>query len=192
MTVDTAQHFKTCETISDLASGSGYANDTVKNAILDLQNFFQVTRNKENDKIIASEIFLNLKDEEIAEKLAEQIEAHVVVKKIYEQLKPGEWIWQDDFQKLLYDDGKTKLTTAKDYASKMLSWFYFAGLLERKDDWLVVRPTNPKQGKQKGKPQDCDVINHNNDTHSKSKRSKKSVSPGQIDFFDLLQSQGDI
>ncbi|MCC3591219.1 restriction endonuclease [Microcoleus sp. PH2017_28_MFU_U_A] len=137
---------KTCETISDLASGSGYANDTVQNAILDLQNFFQVTRNKENGKIIASEIFLNLKDEEIAEKLAEQIEAHVVIKKIYEQLKPGESMSLYKFQKLL----SNRQTTAKDYASKMLSWFYFTGLLEKRLNG-IVRPTHAKQGKEKGK-----------------------------------------
>jgi hypothetical protein len=179
---------KSCETISDLESGSGGKNGIVENAVLDLQNFFQVTRNKENGKIIASEIFLNLKDEEIAEKLAEQIEDHVVIKKMYEQLKPGESMWKDDFKKLLGKilcEGKEMNSrTPKNYASKMLSWFCFAGLLEIKDDWLVVRPTHPKQGKQKGKPELCDL--------DKRKRSKRSVSPGQTDLFDWLKSQGDI
>ena len=164
-----------CETISDLASRSKYRHGIVTNAVLDLQNFFQVTRNKENGKIIASEIFLNLKDEQIAEELAEQIEAHVVIKKMYEKLNPGESMWQDDFQKLLSDEENLKSTTAKDYASKMLSWFYFAGLLERKEDWLVARPINPRQGQQKGKPEDCD---------NKRKISKWSV--GQPSLLDLL------
>ncbi|PSB09399.1 hypothetical protein C7B69_22315 [filamentous cyanobacterium Phorm 46] len=172
---------KSCETISDLASGSGYGNGIVTNAVLDLQNFFQVTRNKENDKIIASEIFLNLKNEEIAEELAEKIEAHVVIKKIYEKLNPGESMWQDEFHKLLgeiwFEGKEMNQKTLSDYASKMLSWFYFAGLLERKEDWLVVRPTHPKQGKQKGKPEDCDVSN-------KRKISKWSV--GHPSLLDLL------
>ncbi len=142
---------------------------------MDLQNFFQVTRNKENGKIIVSEIFLNLKDEEIAEQLAEQIEAHVVIKKMYEKLNPGESMWQDDFKKLLSDEENLTSKTAKDYASKMLSWFYFAGLLERKEDWLVARPINPRQGQQKGQPEDCD---------NKRKISKWSV--GSPSLFDLL------
>lgn len=70
--------------------------------------------------------------------IAEQIEAHVVIKKMYEQLKPGESMWQDDFQKLLgeilFDGKEMKQKTLSDYASKMLSWFYFTGLLERKED----------------------------------------------------------
>lgn len=176
-----------CETISDLAGVSKYGDGIVTNAVQDLQNFFQVTKDKKSGKIIASEVFLKLKNEEIAEKLAEEIEAHVVIKKMYEHLKPGESMWQDEFQKLLgeiwFEGKEINQKTLSDYASKMLSWFYFAGLLERKEDWLVVRPTNPKQGKQKGKPEDCDVSN-------KRKISKWSV--GHPSLLDLLPSQGDI
>ncbi len=171
------------ETISDLVPVSKYAESTVKNALQDLQNFFEVTKDKESGKIIASEIFLQLKDEEIAEKLAEQIEAHVVIKKIYKQLNPGEWMWLAEVKNLLSDEEKLKPTTATDYASKMLSWFHFAGLLEVSKG-RIVRPTYPKQGKQKGKPLDCDF--------NKPKIPKGSVNQGEPTFFDWLQSQGDI
>lgn len=166
---------KSCETISDLESESGKKKSTVTNAVLDLQNFFQVTRNKENGKIIVSEIFLNLKDEEIAEKLAEQIEAHVVIKKIYEELEPGEWMRLAKVQKLLHD-GKTKSTTPKDYASRMLSWFHFAGLLEVKNG-RIFRPTHPKQGIQKGKPEKCEP--------QYEPQPKSDETPGQLSLFLL-------
>ena len=165
-----------CETISDLESGSEYGNGMVTNAVLDLQNFFQVTKNKENGKIIVSEIFLNLKDEQIAEELAEQIEAHVVIKKIYEELEPGEWMWLAKVQKLLHD-GKTTSRTAKDYASRMLSWFHFAGLLEVRNG-RIFRPTHPKQGIQKGKPDKCEP--------QYAPQPKSNVVPGQLSFPDLL------
>ena len=163
------------ETISDLVGVSKYAEKTVKNALQDLQNFFEVTKDKKSDKIIASDIFLQLKDEEIADKLAEQIEAHVLIKKIYEQLKPGEWMWLAEVQNLLSDEEKLKPATATDYASKMLSWFHFAGLLEVSKG-RIVRPTHPKQGKQKGKPLDCEP--------PYDPQPKSNVVPGQLPIFD--------
>lgn len=163
------------ETISDLVYVSEYAESTVKNALQDLQNFFEVTKDKKSGKIIASEKFFKLKDEEIAEKLAEQIEAHVVIKKIYEQLNPGEWMWLAEVQNLLSEEEKLKSTTATDYASKMLSWFHFAGLLEVSKG-RIVRPTHPKQGKQKGKPLDCEP--------PYDQQPKSNVVPGQLLFFD--------
>jgi len=163
------------ETISDLVPASNYAESTVKNALQDLQNFFEVTKDKKSGKIIASEKILKLKDEEIAEKLAEQIEAHVVIKKIYEQLNPGEWMWLAEVQNLLSDEEKLRSTTATDYASKMLSWFHFAGLLEVSKG-RIVRPTHPKQGKQKGKPLDCEP--------PYNPQPKSNVVPGQLPFFD--------
>ena len=168
---------KRWETISDLVSESGYKKSTVTNAILDLQNFFQVTSNKKSGKIIASEIFLNLKDEQIAEELAEQIEAHVVIKKIYEELEPGEWMWLAKVQDLLSDEEKLKSTTAKDYASKMLSWFHFAGLLEERNG-RIFRPTHQKQGRQKGKPEKCEP--------QYAPQPKSNVAPGQLSLLDLL------
>ena len=164
------------ETISDLVTASQYGPGTVNNAIQDLQNFFQVTKDKKSGKIIVSEIFLKLKDEEIAEKLAEQIEAHVVIKKIYEQRSPGEWMWLAELQKMLSDEQKLKSTTATDYASKMLSWFHFAGLLEERNGRIAI-PTHPKQGKQKGKPENCEP--------QYEQQPKSSVVPGQLSLLDL-------
>jgi hypothetical protein len=161
---------------SDLVRESPYEDSTVDNAIGDLQKFFQVTKDQESGEIIASEIFSNLKDEEIAEKLAEQIQDHVIIKKIYEQLKPGEVMWLAEFQNLLSEQYNLNSTTASDYASKMLSWFHFAGLLEERNG-KIVRPNNPKQGKQKGKPENCEP--------TYALQPKSTVAEGQPPLFDI-------
>ena len=162
---------------SDLVHESGYEDSTVDNAIGDLQKFFQVTKHQESGKIIVSDIFLNLKDEEIAEKLAEEIQDHVMIKEFYEQRKPGEWMWFAEFKKLLSDRENLKPETAKDYASKMLSWFHFAGLLEVKNG-RIFRPTHPKQGIQKGKPDKCEP--------QYDPEPKSNDTPGQLSLLDLL------
>ncbi len=161
---------------SDLVHESGYEDSTVDNAIGDLKKFFQVTKHQESGKIIASDIFLNLKDEEIAEKLAEQMQDHVMIKKFYEQRKPGELMWFAEFKNLLSDQENLNPKTAKDYASKMLSWFHFAGLLEERDG-KIVRPNNPKQGKQKGKPENCEP--------QYAEQPKSTKTEGQLSWLDI-------
>lgn len=162
---------------SDLVHESGYEDSTVDNAIGDLKKFFQVTKHQESGKIIASDIFINLKDEEIAEKLAEQMQDHVMIKKFYEQRKPGELMWFAEFKNLLSDQENLNPETAKDYASKMLSWFHFAGLLEHRDG-KIVRPNNPKQGKQKGKPNNCEP------KPKYAEQPKSTLAEGQLSLLD--------
>lgn len=163
---------------SDLVHESGYEDSTVDNAIGDLKKFFQVTKHQESGKIIASDIFINLKDEEIAEKLAEQMQDHVMIKKFYEQRKPGELMWFAEFKNLLSDQENLNPETAKDYASKMLSWFHFAGLLEHRDG-KIVRPNNPKQGKQKGKPNNCEP------KPKYAEQPKSTEAEGQLSWLDI-------
>ena len=84
-------------------------------------------------------------------------------------------MWLAEVQNLLSDEEKLRSTTATDYTSKMLSWFHFAGLLEVSKG-RIVRPTHPKQGKQKGKPLDCEP--------PYNPQPKSNVVPGQLPFFD--------
>jgi hypothetical protein len=61
------------------------------------------------------------------------------------------------FQKIVakaysIEDNENKKTT-QDYASRMLSWFLFAGLLEKQQKQRILRPVG--EGKQKGKSLDC-------------------------------------
>ncbi|MEH2248790.1 restriction endonuclease [Nostoc sp.] len=166
-----------------LVQNSGYEKGTVDNAIQDMQNFLQVEKYRDTDIITAPEYLIKLKDEELSEHLAEQIEAHIIIREIYEKIKPDEWIWYEEFKELWKkfepDEGKLKPATKKDYTSRMLSWFCFAGLLEIRQDWLIARPIRPRQGKQKGKLSECNF--------DKPRASKSRINPGQLSLFDILE-----
>lgn len=69
--------------------------------------------------------------------------------------------------------------SVKDYASRMLSWFCFAGLLEVRQGYFIAIPIHPKQGKQKGKILECEF--------SRRKTSKFKIHSGQLSFWDLLE-----
>ncbi len=171
-------------TSSELVEITKYKKSTIDNAIQDLQNFFQVEKDIKSKKIIAPNNLINLQDHELAEHLADQIEDHIVIREIYENLMPDQYIWEDDFKKLLRkiysEQGSIKPESIEDYTSKMLSWFWFTGLLEKRQTWLIARPLRLRHGKQKGKPSECDL--------DKSKISKSYVTPGHPSLLDLLDS----
>lgn len=171
-------------TLLELVDKTQYQKSTVKNAIQDLQNFFQVERDTKNHQIIAPANLIHLPDYELADHLADQIEDHIVIRDIYDSLMPDQCIWYDDFkhrlQKLYSDESSIKLTSSKDYTSKMLSWFCFTGLLEIRQNWLIARPMRHRYGKQKGKLLECEF--------DKPKKSKYYVTPGHPNLLDLLDS----
>lgn len=166
--------------LEELLQKTDYENSTVDNAIQDLQNFFQVEKDKSNNYILVPEHLISLQDDELADHLADHIEDHIVIREIYENNKPNQCIWYDDFKNLLRriysEEGSIKPETPKNYSSKMLSWFCFAGLLEIRQDWLIARPIRPRSGKQKGKVSQCEF--------DKRKRSKSKVHEGQLELFD--------
>ena len=142
-------------TFARLVDISGQKKSKIDSIVGDLQNFFQVIRNK--DLIIMEDSIANLSDDEIADYLANQLEEHIVLKEVYAQVKPGKTMTLWGFQKLLIKaynlTGKPK--TPQDYASRMLSWFFFAGLLEKRSSTVFARPIG--EGKQKGKLMNCEV-----------------------------------
>lgn len=140
---------------TELLSRAKQKKPTVQSIILDLQNFCLVTY--QQDTIKSQPDLLKVGDERIADYLAKQLGEHIVIKELYEQLKPGKVMTLWGFQKLVakaysIEDSENK-KTAQDYASRMLSWFLFAGLLEKQQNRLIVRPLG--EGKQKGKSLDC-------------------------------------
>lgn len=154
---------------------------TINNAIEDLQNFFQVTIDRKNDHITAPINLIKLTDNELAENLAEQIESHLLIREIFNKIKPDQWLWHEEFKQLLNQlssKENLKPETQKDYTSRMLSWFCFAGLLEIRQNWLIARPIHPRQGKQKGKLLECEF--------NKKRVPKSSVNPAQLTLFDYL------
>ena len=171
-------------TRAELAGIVKLKESTVQNALDDLRNFFQVELDKKTGRIIVPGKNLKLGDNELADILAEQIESHIVVREIYDKLKPDQWLWYEEFKQILKkksssDGQKLSPDTPKDYASRMLSWFCFAGLLEIRQDWLIARPIHLKQGKQKGKALECEF--------KKRKTPISKINPDQLSLLDLLE-----
>jgi hypothetical protein len=166
-------------TTKGLAEKLQLRQGTIENAIVDLQNFFQVSIDRKNHYITAGTDLINLTDNELAENLAEQIESHLIIREMFNKVKPDQCIWHEEFKQLLNQlssKKNLKPETLKDYTSRMLSWFCFAGLLEIRQNWLIARPIHPRQGKQKGKPSECEF--------NIGKISKSSVNLGQLTLFD--------
>jgi hypothetical protein len=106
----------------------------------------------QQDIIKAEPSLLKAGDDEIADYLARQLKDHILIKELYEQLKPGKMMTLWGFQgvvKQTFSLETARKQTTKDYASRMLSWLLFTGLLEKQQNQLFVRPIG--KGKQKGK-----------------------------------------
>jgi predicted transcriptional regulator len=142
-------------TLNELLSIAKQKKPTIQSIVLDLQNICLVTY--KHDLIEVHPKLVNAGDLEIANYLENQLEEHVVIREVYKQTQPGKLMTLWGFQKLVakaycIEDSQNK-KTAQDYASRMLSWFLFAGLLEKQQNKLLARPIG--EGKQKGKPLDC-------------------------------------
>lgn len=141
-------------TFQDFLIRLGKSKENVRSLLLDMQNFCLVTYQQEIIK--AEPNLVNAGDDEIADYLARQLEDHILLQKLYDQLKPGKmmtlWGFQD-VVKQTFSLKTTRRNTTKDYASRMLSWLLFTGLLEKQQKELFVRPIG--DGKQKGKLSDC-------------------------------------
>lgn len=146
-------------TLVELIRIAKYKNQTIQSVLWDLQNFGLVTYHVDKREI--NSIFKNASNEEIANYLAKQLEEHLVIKEITKQLKPGKpmtlWGFQSFLAKAYSLEKNHKKNTIKDYASRMLSWFLFAGLLEKHGYQQIVIPVG--EGKQKGKALDCTFSN---------------------------------
>lgn len=119
-----------------------------------MQNFCLVTY--QQDIIKAEPSLLNAGDDEIADYLAKKLEEHILTKELSDQFKPGRMMTLWGFQNVVkktFSLKTTKEKTTQDYASRMLSWLLFTGLLEKQQNQLFVRPIG--EGKQKGKLFDC-------------------------------------
>ena len=136
---------------------------TVQSVLWDLQHFCLVTW--QSDLIEVNPVLENAGDKEIAEYLAKQLEEHIVIREIYDQIKHGKPMTSLGFQNFLAEaysfESRASKTTIRDYASRMLSWFLFAGLLEKQGNQQIIIPVG--EGKQKGKALDCILSNSKQD-----------------------------
>ncbi|MBD2291974.1 DUF4297 domain-containing protein [Anabaena sphaerica FACHB-251] len=154
--------------------------DNVNNIISDLRHFFQVEYDTKTKSIKIKKDLLDKDDNEISDYLREQLEEHLVIKEICKnkhKIKTGKYFKKDMLKDLLktlyssesedeYEDIELPLLTISTkkkvqkrdkfdhYTSRLLSWFRFAGIIERKieqdEDSILLIPTN-RPGKEKGK-----------------------------------------
>jgi Holliday junction resolvase-like predicted endonuclease len=140
-------------------NGKSCTEKTIQNAIIDMTNFLPIEYDQKNKKLIINdERILNFNNFEIADYIHERMQHHIIIKKIYERQK--KLITEPEFYQLLQQAYSIKEENLKDYKSKMLSWFMFAGLLEKRYNRLFAIPIG--QGQQKGKPSDCTLSKQKN------------------------------
>lgn len=136
---------------SEVVEASGYKEATINNITRDLYNFGLISRRR--NQFIAQDNLVNLGSLEIADYLANQLEKHTIIKTIYEKISPGDHMTLNKFRDVVANAPYTKESlnpkTPNDNAARIISWFCFAGLLEYRDQWWIVRPKG--NGKDKGK-----------------------------------------
>lgn len=140
-------------------NGQSGTDKTIQNAIIDMTNFLPIEYDQKNKKLIINdERILNFNNFEIADYIHQRMQHHIIIQKIHEMQK--KLITEHEFYQLLQQEYRIKEENLKDYKSKMLSWFMFAGLLEKRYNRLFAIPIG--QGQQKGKPSDCTLSKQKN------------------------------
>ncbi|MDB9452018.1 hypothetical protein PN442_19790 [Dolichospermum circinale CS-547] len=146
---------------------------TIENIIRDLRYLFQVEYDVKNDNFLVLEDLLKLDDKEIANYLQGQLKEHLIVKKLnnHPEFKPEVKFYRSKFASFVKEFYSEKSINEKsikkgnrdksdDYTSRILSWLYFAGLIERHDikpKEVLVIPFN-RSGRQQGKLDESESI----------------------------------
>ncbi|MEH2240106.1 PIN domain-containing protein [Nostoc sp.] len=159
-------------TYKELGEKYKYSESKIINILSDLQVFKMVT--VEHGKVSIIQSLTNSDNIAIANYLAILLNQHVVVQKIYKQLKPNEVFSREYLKTLIkqvYPEDKYKskpfknylpllfeiypdsiaTKSAGDYVSRMLGWLLFTGILEKNNKETVTIPIKANEGKQKGK-----------------------------------------
>lgn len=136
---------------------------TLRNSLWDLIKFFELIKDKKANKIMIPEFILSLKEEKLADYLAEQLKEHIVVKELHKQYKKGNkvtlWGIQGIIKHTILSDeneneNEKQEKTYQDYTSRIISWLLYCGILEKtsQQNYFCI----PKNiGNEKGKPEKC-------------------------------------
>ncbi|MBE8989218.1 dsDNA nuclease domain-containing protein [Nostoc sp. LEGE 12450] len=150
----------------------------IDNIISDLRHFFQVEYDTKSNSLSVAEDLLKLNNDEIADYLGEQLKEHLIIKEVNRSNKPKNHIicpgtyfnrqMLKDLLKTIYPDKDNSKASEYNelftthirpitrnkfdhYTSRLLSWFYFAGIIEKHEiKSILIIPTN-RPGKHKGK-----------------------------------------
>lgn len=160
----------------------GDGRSTIENAIQDLQKFLTIEPERKSGLVKINDNINKLNDYEIAETFAKYLSSHLLIKEIYRRYKNEQCFHYDNFDEILLENGYVKSSNGnpKDYRSRFLSWFCFAGLLEiREDEWIYI-PVIANQGKHKGKADECEF-------RSKRRKDKSQGRYRQLNALDFLR-----
>jgi hypothetical protein len=126
----------------ELAKKAKCSEKTLDSIILDLKNFNMVV--SQGYKVLVPRYLLKYEDNQIADYIANFLKKFLVTKEIYKQIKPGKTTTRPPLQKLIANissNGKPiDPKSSSDYTSRMLSWFFFTGLLENRGNGMIYRP----------------------------------------------------
>ncbi|HEY9650272.1 MAG TPA: hypothetical protein V6C95_06390 [Coleofasciculaceae cyanobacterium] len=176
-------------TIEDLSKKTGFSKETISSMSWDLYNFHLAI--PQSNKIFSQPCLMNMKEDEIKDYLKEILEKHVVLQAIYKKIESSQckavtkWGLPElinnncSNKKLLINGSKSSM----DYTSRMLSWFFFTGLLHQKENGTLVKPDKNSQHKSYLKEKQLNLfpsidlpkaVKHNvADKAGKSKNKKK-------------------
>lgn len=159
----------------------GDGKSTIENAIQDLQKFLNIQTKKNSGVVEIDNNIIQLNDNQIAEIFADYLSSHLLIQELYRKYDNEQCFHYNDFDQILLKNNYVSSSgDPKDYRSRFLSWFCFAGLLEiRQDEWIYI-PVNFKQGKQKGKADECVF-------KSKRRKDKSQGRYRQLNALDFLK-----
>ena len=128
------------------------SENSLKGFLSDFTTLFPCEYNRNSKKlIISNDKILKFNDDEIANYLSEQFKSHIIYQKI--QRNPSKLITEAQITEFLGEEYSVSNTSIKDYRSRLLSWLFFTGLIEKRSNWLFF--ISDGNGKQKGKTEDC-------------------------------------
>lgn len=86
----------------------------------------------------------NLGNFEVADYLDNKLDKHTIIKTVYDEIRPGGHMTLNKFREVVANAPYTKESlnpkTPNDNASRIISWFCFAGLLEYRSNGGFLDP----------------------------------------------------
>jgi predicted nucleic acid-binding protein len=187
-------------TIEDLSKKTGFSKETISSMSWDLYNFHLAF--PQNNKIFPQPCLINMKEDEIKDYLKEILEKHAVLQAIYKKIDSShckavtKWGLPElinnncSNKKLLINGSKSSM----DYTSRMLSWFFFTGLLHQKENGTLVKPDKNSQHKSYFKEKQLNLfpsidlpkaVKHNVADKAGKSKNKKKRSVGAVNQLSL-------
>jgi AAA ATPase-like protein/restriction endonuclease len=145
--------------VDEICTAFGYTIKTAWNITADLTAYFLIERNQQN-KIRVIDELTNADDNKLAEHVASELSNHIVYIALKTRTVQGQALWRPEtdtifaeWYPLMSDD------TLRKYASRLLPWFEFGGLIEVDEYGVVIRPTIDGKGRSRGKvPQKRNIL----------------------------------